>query len=161
MTRNKSETIGVIMMIIFITVLFLSVTNNFSDGKAIEIDDDWEVEHEIEYEDSTGGVWGGKSILKTSKIWGSNGVESPYIDYAKINVSCEGTNLYIIETENKFFMVNCNMDGCKDFTEKYDAGTYTITIKNTPGDFRTSFVCYERLNESYNYVELMFFGEVL
>jgi len=85
-----------------------------------------------------------------SDIYGRDCTKNPYIDYAKINVKCEGDRLYIYEGEPDDTWddirprIKCGQGYCTGYDRSFPAGEHEITLQNTPGKMKSYFfVCYD------------------
>ena len=85
-----------------------------------------------------------------SDIYGRDCTKNPYIDYAKINVKCDGDKLYVYKGEpdedwdDVKPRVKCGKDGCSGYYKSYSSGEHEITLQDTPGKMDSYFfVCYD------------------
>jgi len=91
-----------------------------------------------------------KAVIHLSTIYGRDCTKYPYIDYAKINVKCEGDRLYVYEGEPDDDWndikprIKCGRGYCTGYDRSFPAGEHEITLKNTPGKMNSYFfVCYD------------------
>jgi|GEM_PF-6654321 len=91
-----------------------------------------------------------KAKIHLSDIYGRDCTKYPYIDYAKINVKCEGDKLYVYkggpdEDWNDIrSRIKCGQGYCTGYDKSFPGGEHEITLKNAPGKMNSYFfICYD------------------